>query len=677
MAVNSTAAREPERDEDRAADVARIGSFASARAAAALRRGPGAGATADSVPAAAGDDPDPDEPEVDELKPGTRLLHGQYVIERFLNAGGFGITYRARDSLDRTVVIKECFPGAFCRRSNTIVRARSRGHHAEFRAVVRLFMQEARNLARLTHPNIVGVHQVFEDNDTAYMAIDYIEGRDLLDIIEDGATGFTPAEIVSKLKKLLDAVGFVHARGMLHRDISPDNILIDRIGQPILIDFGAAREQAAKTSRLLSALRVVKDGYSPQEFYIAGSAQGPSSDLYALAATFHHLISGEAPPDSQRRLAAVAEAAEDPYLPLAGRIEGYPPGFLEALDKAASVLPRDRIASAGEWLAMIERGAVRAPVPLVRAAPPAAETAAQVEAAETVPAAPRQSYAASILVGAGLVSAAVAGFLLLGPALDPGATVAVQDAPATGATARSVPTASPADAVPPMQLTEARAAAGAASGLGAVGAAAAAPRPAPLPNPVAAGRWELALPFETRPVNVGVDTVPVVARVLPSAAGLAANDWLAEGVGIYTVNDTWVSDQASIEEIVFDLPAGGAGIVMASLTVRGDNGEPFRQVSLAVPASRWVTLANGAVLRTRRVDGAWQVMVEGVPAAEPGGLAAGDILLAERRTGTALSGPLGVEALLGRLARAGVPEAVFEIRREGGRAEARFVLSGE
>ena len=115
-----------------------------------------------------------DEAFADELKPGSTLMHGQYTIEGFLNAGGFGITYNARDSLDRRVVIKECFPGAFCRRSTALVTARSRAHQNELSSIVRLFVQEARSLAKLDHPHIVGVHQVFEENNTAYMALDFI-----------------------------------------------------------------------------------------------------------------------------------------------------------------------------------------------------------------------------------------------------------------------------------------------------------------------------------------------------------------------------------------------------------------------------------------------------------------------------------------------------------------------
>jgi len=291
---------------------------------------------------------------VDELKPGTKLMHGQYTIESFLNAGGFGITYLAKDSLDRKVVIKECFPGAFCRRSRAVVQARSRAHQSELKSIVRLFVQEARSLAKLDHPNIVGVHQVFEDNDTAYMALDFVRGRDLLEIIEDPNATLTAPQVKNVLKEILGAVGFIHDQQILHRDISPDNILISKDFHPVLIDFGAAREEATKQSRVLSALRVVKDGYSPQEFYIAGSDQSPSSDLYALAASFHHVIVGEVPPNSQARLAAIASGEEDPYKPIVGRFPDYDDNFLAAMDKALAVLPKDRLQSAQDWLNMME-----------------------------------------------------------------------------------------------------------------------------------------------------------------------------------------------------------------------------------------------------------------------------------------------------------------------------------
>ncbi|MGB4908514.1 MAG: serine/threonine-protein kinase, partial [Tabrizicola sp.] len=289
---------------------------------------------------------------IDELQPGAKLLKGQYTITRYINSGGFGITYLAKDSLDRDVVIKECFPSSVCRRSKVVVAARSRAHTAELRSIVQLFVREARNLAKIVHPNIVAVHQVFEDNGTAYMAIDFIDGLDLQQVIDGEGPRLSTDHIVKITEKLLHAVGFIHDNDMLHRDISPDNVLIDQTGEPILIDFGAARDKASQSNRAMSALRVVKDGYSPQEFYIAGSEQGPWSDLYALGATLYHLISGDAPINGQARLAALAEDRTDPYSPLTGRFAGFPKGFLEAIDRAMSTLPKQRLQSARDWLAM-------------------------------------------------------------------------------------------------------------------------------------------------------------------------------------------------------------------------------------------------------------------------------------------------------------------------------------
>ena len=290
----------------------------------------------------------------DALKPGTELLHGQFRIEKFLNAGGFGMTYLARDSLDRIVVIKECFPSSMCCRQKGNVMARSRQHQAEFDAVVKHFGAEARRLSKLNHPHIVGIHQVFEDNMTAYMALDFVRGRDLLDTIEDPKMKLHPRDVKDILLKCLEAVHYIHTNDVLHRDISPDNILIDGKGNPVLIDFGAAKEEATRASRALSALHVVKDGYSPHEFYIAGSTQDASSDLYSLGATFYHVLTGEAPPDSQARVSAIAGDRPDPYRPVSGKFPQFEDAFLHAIDKALSVFPPDRLQSAREWIELVD-----------------------------------------------------------------------------------------------------------------------------------------------------------------------------------------------------------------------------------------------------------------------------------------------------------------------------------
>ncbi|HLQ18917.1 MAG TPA: serine/threonine-protein kinase [Tabrizicola sp.] len=331
--------------------------------------------------------------EADELPPGTRLLFGQFTIESFVNSGGFGIVYIARDSLDRQVVIKECFPSTFCRRIGNTVGARSRAQQDEFRAAVRHFMQEAVTLSQLNHPNIVKVHHVFEDNETAYMAMDYIDGPDLLQTVEGTARPLTPKQIVAFLHTMLDAIGHVHAQGLLHRDISPDNILLDKAtGQPILIDFGASKKDVTRKSRAVSGLRVVKDGYSPQEFYVQGSKQAPCSDLYALAASFYHLIAGETPKTSQERLSAIAGREGDPLRPLAGRFKAYPLAFLQAIDKAMAIFPRDRLQSVEDWKALLTGDAAR-PVSEPVAAPPPVRA---VSAPPAAPASPPQPTVAPI-----------------------------------------------------------------------------------------------------------------------------------------------------------------------------------------------------------------------------------------------------------------------------------------
>jgi len=288
------------------------------------------------------------------LPSGTSLLNGEFIIDRQLSAGGFGITYLAQDTtLKREIVIKECFPEAFSQRIGLDVHPSRPNHVEQYKTIVGTFIHEARSIAGIRHPNIVGVHRVFEQNSTAYMALDLIKGRDLLDTIEEKSNSLTPACVEAILFKLLDAVATVHDADMLHRDIAPDNILIDQSDNPILIDFGAARGEASKKTRALSSLLVVKDGYSPPEFYLAGSVQTANSDLYSLGATFYHLISGEAPTISQNRMAELAAENPDPCLPLAGRFPAYPDAFLKAIDASMRVLPKKRIQSAREWLQMM------------------------------------------------------------------------------------------------------------------------------------------------------------------------------------------------------------------------------------------------------------------------------------------------------------------------------------
>ncbi|CAN0593952.1 unnamed protein product, partial [Ectocarpus sp. 12 AP-2014] len=288
------------------------------------------------------------------LPVGTVLCDGHFTITDQLGAGGFGITYRAKDNiLGRTIVIKECFPEDFCIREGKDVIARARAHEKPVRSIVRMFMREAQSLAKLRHPNIVGVHRAFEENETAYMALDLIDGRDLFDILRTNSKALSPARVKHILMQMLDAIEEVHKLDLLHRDISPDNIIIEKSGTPVLIDFGAAKGDASSHTRAVSSLLVVKDGYSPQEFYVAGSAQSPSSDLYALGATFYHVLSGRAPANSQTRMIEMVGNKPDPCTPLVGRIPGYDDAFLAAIDNVMQIHPSDRLQSAAAWKALI------------------------------------------------------------------------------------------------------------------------------------------------------------------------------------------------------------------------------------------------------------------------------------------------------------------------------------
>ncbi|WP_333712543.1 serine/threonine-protein kinase [Yoonia sp.] len=335
------------------------------------------------------------------LPPDTRLQDGKFRIDQQIGAGGFGITYLAQDSgLDRTVVIKECFAEGHCRREGSRVVASSAGFAETFRQIVRLFVREARSIAMLSHPNIVRVHQVFEENGTAYMVLDLIEGRDLADIIELGDRELSPDQIHGILVKLLDAIALVHDHGLLHRDISPDNVLFDKWGSPILIDFGAVREDASKVKRAANNILIVKDGYSPYEFYSTGATQGPSSDLYALGATLYHLITGRAPADAETRYRAVAQGDPDPCLPLAGRFPDFDPVVLETIDAALRVDPAARLQSARAWLTRIEQEQRAERVVKMASAVPLKNISALVQETNRLLDAPDETVAADIAASA-------------------------------------------------------------------------------------------------------------------------------------------------------------------------------------------------------------------------------------------------------------------------------------
>ena len=313
---------------------------------------------------------------VDELLPGTPLLDGQYHITRFLNSGGFGITYVARDALNRDVVLKECFVESFCSRNQSTVLPRSDMARPHLQRALASFGEEARILAMMNHPNIVRIHQLFPENGTSYMALDYVTGHDLVEIVDEKKAILTPHQIVKIAERLISALSHIHDRQLVHCDVSPDNICVTTAGEPVLIDFGAARRVVDGVVQKHAGFSLVKDGYSPPELYQSNGVCGPESDIYSLAASLYYAITGKAPVDGETRLRALIADRPDPMITLAGVIAGYPPGFLATIDKAMSVEPKDRYATAKSWLR-------------ATATPPVATVRSERPPLYTVPAAPQ------------------------------------------------------------------------------------------------------------------------------------------------------------------------------------------------------------------------------------------------------------------------------------------------
>jgi len=284
------------------------------------------------------------------------LLAGRYAIDEELGQGGFGVVYRARDRVaDEWVAIKEYFPSGLCHRSSDglTVSPVTGERGGLYRRGLERFLEEARTLKRLSHPNIVALRDYLEFNGTAYLVMPFLVDAEL----DPGANPevrpwtlksylaehgrLTPAQLQVLVEPLIGALEHVHAHGLLHRDVSPDNILIvdDR---PVLIDFGAARYAAG--SKTLSA--VVKDGYSPPEQYEEEgeeSRQGPYTDIYALSATLYQAITGKRPAAATRRL------LRDPLQPLSGQYPEFDADLLAMVDAGLVLDPQQRPQTVAEW----------------------------------------------------------------------------------------------------------------------------------------------------------------------------------------------------------------------------------------------------------------------------------------------------------------------------------------
>ena len=272
--------------------------------------------------------------------PEKTILNGRYLVGRVLGVGGFGATYLAYDmKLEEKCALKEYLPSGMAVRTHdryTLSVIRSE-HRSTYEGGMEKFLDEARILVRLKDvPNIVSVRDYFRENGTAYFVMQYVDGKSLKSLLKERGGRLPFAETVRILIPVMRALQQVHAKQLLHRDISPDNISLTKSGRPVLLDFGAARSSAGDASTMSV---ILKHGYAPIEQYSSHGNQGPWTDVYAMGATLYHCLTGQLPPNAVDRLRA------DGLVPPAALGVQLPPQAEAALRTALAVRPEDRFPS--------------------------------------------------------------------------------------------------------------------------------------------------------------------------------------------------------------------------------------------------------------------------------------------------------------------------------------------
>ena len=297
------------------------------------------------------------------------ILAGKYLVGKALGEGGFGITYIGFDlNLELRVAIKEYFPSGLVTRQTTNANRSVTPFMGEsgelYQKGIERFLQEAKSLAKFYElPGIVSVKDFFRENGTAYIVMEFLEGVTLKRMLADRGGRIPFEETMSLLGPVLESLSKVHAEGLIHRDISPDNIMLTQRGAK-LIDFGAAREFAAPESRSRSV--VFKVGFAPWEQYQTRGEQGPWTDVYALCATIYRCVTGETPPEALERI------GEDLLEPPSRKGAVLPASAESALMRGLAVFKKDRYADIPQLTAALQgRGAEEAPAPLPRIVPPA------------------------------------------------------------------------------------------------------------------------------------------------------------------------------------------------------------------------------------------------------------------------------------------------------------------
>lgn len=281
------------------------------------------------------------------LKPGSMLRHETYRIERMLGQGGFGITYLATDlNLERLVAIKEFFPKDYCDREATTshVTLGTQGASEFVNRLKAKFLKEARNIAKFDHPGIIKIHAAFEENNTAYYVMDYIEGESLSEMVK--RQGPLPEEkAVEYIEKVGEALEYIHAHKINHLDIKPANIMVRRSDDnPILIDFGLSKQYDSSGLQTSTTPTGISHGYAPMEQYNDGGVKefSPQTDLYSLAATLYYMLSGVTPPQATKLI------EDELTFP-----ESIPAAFISPISKAMSPSRKSRHESVRKFFSVI------------------------------------------------------------------------------------------------------------------------------------------------------------------------------------------------------------------------------------------------------------------------------------------------------------------------------------
>ena len=275
------------------------------------------------------------------LLPHGTVLASTYRIGRVLGRpGGFGVTYLAWDMhLQQRVAVKEYLPRDKVARdvATLQVSVHVPEYETQFNFGLDQFLAEARMIAKFDHPNIVRVRNFFRAHGTAYLVMDYYEGRSLGDYLAQLEGTVNAEAAASLLLPVLDGLQFVHDRGVLHRDVKPHNIYMTGAGRMILLDFGAARQAAGDHVESISV--VLSEGYAPLEQYQKNSPQGPWTDIYGVGATLYRMLKGTPPPVALDRL------GDDPL----DADFGLPEPLTTVLRKSLGLRPSDRYATALEF----------------------------------------------------------------------------------------------------------------------------------------------------------------------------------------------------------------------------------------------------------------------------------------------------------------------------------------